>query len=138
MKHGSKLLFISLIPLGLNGIIATACGPQGTVGLHTYLIRHNFRIIAYRPKILISLIKPSLEENYFHFLKEFLFLSSRIQAKENQRTREDDEDEQVRAKILTSSLQFVPAYGWTRAAVEAGTETLGTPGTHLNLAGFSR
>lgn len=48
-------------------------------------------------------------------------------AKEDQRTREDDEDEQVRAKILTSSLQFVPAYGWTRAAVEAGTETLGYP-----------
>ena len=30
-------------------------------------------------------------------------------------------------RVLSASLQFVPAYGWTRAAVEAGTETLGYP-----------
>jgi len=48
-------------------------------------------------------------------------------AEDEQRTRDDDEDESLRGKILSSSLQFVPAYGWTRAAVEAGTETLGYP-----------
>jgi len=48
-------------------------------------------------------------------------------AKEDQKTLDDDEDEAIRTKILSSSLQFVPAYGWTREAVEAGTETLGYP-----------
>ena len=50
-----------------------------------------------------------------------------VKAKEDQKTLDDDEDEAIRTKILSSSLQFVPAYGWTREAVEAGTETLGYP-----------
>ena len=42
-------------------------------------------------------------------------------------TNEDDEDEQIRESILSASLKFVPGYGWTKHAVEAGTESLGYP-----------
>ena len=58
---------------------------------------------------------------------EFTKSTQDQKANEDQRTRDDDEDEAIKTKILSSSLQFVPAYGWTREAVEAGTETLGYP-----------
>ena len=47
--------------------------------------------------------------------------------KEEKETNEDDEDEQIRESILSASLKFVPGYGWTKHAVEAGTESLGYP-----------
>lgn len=58
---------------------------------------------------------------------EFTQKTADEKAKEEQRTKDDDEDEAIRSRVLSASLQFVPAYGWTRAAVEAGTETLGYP-----------
>ena len=48
-------------------------------------------------------------------------------ANEEKETHEDDEDEQIRESILSASLKFVPGYGWTKHAVEAGTESLGYP-----------
>ena len=50
-----------------------------------------------------------------------------FKAKDAKDTKDADDDEAIRSRILTSSLQFVPAYGWSRDAVEAGTESLGYP-----------
>jgi len=58
---------------------------------------------------------------------EFTQKAEEQKTKEAKDTKDADDDEAVRGKILTSSLQFVPAYGWTREAVEAGTESLGFP-----------
>ena len=47
--------------------------------------------------------------------------------KEERETKEDDEDESIRDSILSASLPFVLGYGWSKQAVEAGTESLGHP-----------
>ena len=58
---------------------------------------------------------------------EFTEKAEQAKAKASKDQQDADDDEQVIGKILTTSLQFVPAYGWTREAVDAGTESLGYP-----------
>ena len=58
---------------------------------------------------------------------EFFQKVEEDKAEEERRTKEDDEDERIQESILSASLQFVPAYGWTKQAVEAGAESLGHP-----------
>ena len=48
-------------------------------------------------------------------------------ASEDKETKEDDEDEGIKESILSASLKFVPGYGWSKQAIEAGTESLGHP-----------
>jgi len=74
-------------------------------------------------KYLSTSVKLRNNENHDEFTQK----AEEQKAKEANDTKEADDDEAVRGKILTSSLQFVPAYGWTREAVEAGTESLGYP-----------
>ena len=58
---------------------------------------------------------------------EFEKQSKEDKFNEEKETKLDDEDEQIKASILSASLQFVPGYGWSKQAVEAGTESLGYP-----------
>ncbi len=53
----------------------------------------------------------------------------------NDKSRRDDEDDQLRRSLLTASLTFVPAYGWTSKAVKAAVRDLGRPETLAGLAG---
>merc|ERR1712037_529519 len=48
-------------------------------------------------------------------------------ASEDKETKVDDEDEGIKESILSASLKFVPGYGWSKQAIEAGTESLGHP-----------
>ena len=58
---------------------------------------------------------------------EFSKKAEEDKAKEAKQTMEDDEDEGIKESILSASLKFVPGYGWSKEAVEAGTESLGYP-----------
>ena len=58
---------------------------------------------------------------------EFEKQSKEDKFNEEKETKLDDEDEQIKESILFASLKFVPGYGWSKQAVEAGTESLGYP-----------
>ena len=53
--------------------------------------------------------------------------SKKEKINDEKETKQDDEDERIKESILSASLKFVPGYGWSKQAVEAGTESLGYP-----------
>ena len=53
--------------------------------------------------------------------------SKKEKLNDEKETKQDDEDERIKEFILSASLKFVPGYGWSKQAVEAGTESLGYP-----------
>ena len=53
--------------------------------------------------------------------------SKKEKVNDEKETKQDDEDERIKESILSASLKFVPGYGWSKQAVEAGTESLGYP-----------
>ena len=58
---------------------------------------------------------------------EFSKKSKEDKINEEKETAQDDDDERIKQSILSESLKFVPGYGWSKQAIEAGTESLGYP-----------
>ena len=58
---------------------------------------------------------------------EFSKKSKEDKINEEKETKQDDDDERIKHSILSESLKFVPGYGWSKQAIEAGTESLGYP-----------